>query len=246
MDGITDNVLIMPIRAGCNCDERDKDVALAIRYAVDNGASIINMSFGKNLSPQKVWVDEAVKYAADHDVLLVHGAGNESSNNDFVTFYPNVTPENSSKRNDNFITVGASIAGPGKLLAANFSNYGQKEVDLFAPGQNIYSSISENKFEKMSGTSMATPVVSGIAALILEYYPRLSAMQLKFILLQSVKKFPVLMVQLPGTNQQVPFTLLSVSGGIVNAYDALKLASTIKGERKILLGTVLKKSIFKR
>lgn len=235
MDGITDNVLIMPVRAGCNCDERDKDVALAIRYAVDNSASIINMSFGKIFSPQKAWVDEAIKYAADHDVLLVHGAGNESSNNDFVTVYPNATPENSLKKTDNFITVGASIAGPGKFLTANFSNYGQKEVDLFAPGQNIYSALSKNKFEKMNGTSMAAPVVAGIAALLLEYYPKLSARQLKFILFQSVKKFPGLMVQLPGTNKQVPFSSLSSTEGIVNAYNALKLAATIKGERKVLL-----------
>lgn len=234
MDGIADNVVIMPIRASCNCDERDKDVALAIRYAVDNGASIINMSFGKYFSPQKTWVDEAIKYAADHNVLLVHGAGNDSSNNDLVPFYPIASPDNSQNKNDNFITLGASTAGPGNLLVVNFSNYGQKEVDLFAPGQNIYSSISRNKFEKMSGTSMASPVVAGIAALILEYYPKLSAPQLKMILMQSVKKFPGLMVQLPGTKKQVPFSSLSKSEGLVNAYNALKLAATIKGERTVL------------
>ncbi|MGH2643515.1 MAG: S8 family peptidase [Chitinophagaceae bacterium] len=234
IDGITNDVLIMPVKVVPDGDERDKDVALGIRYAVDNGANIINMSFGKGYSSHKEWVDEAVKYAEKHDVLLVHAAGNDGANNDSITTYPNPFFLD-GKRADNFITVGASSATDADgHLAASFSNYGKNHVDLFAPGVDIYSTLPGNSYGTMSGTSMATPVVSGIAALVLEYYPDLSAKQLRWVLDHSVTKLDTLKVIQPGSSDtMVTYNSLCISGGIVNAYNALKLAATLKGERNI-------------
>jgi cell wall-associated protease len=233
MNGIANNVIIMPVRVVPDGDERDKDVALGIRYAVNNGAEIINMSFGKGYSPQKKWVDKAIKYAERKGVLLVHAAGNESADDDTVPNFPNPDFLGSNKRADNFINVGASTSGPDSMVVADFSNYGKKEVDLFAPGVDIYSTVPGNKYETLSGTSMASPVVSGIAALVLEYYPTLSAKQLRYVLDNSVMKLPGDSVTIPGTDQRALFSSLSSSGGIVNAYNALKLAATIKGDRHI-------------
>jgi subtilisin family serine protease len=240
MDGIADNVLIMPVRAVPDGDERDKDVALAIRYAVDNGARVINMSFGKPFSPGKKWVDDAVRYAAKKDVLLVHAAGNEAENIDVEHNYPNPDYDDTHMKADNFITVGASRGGPDSLLAAGFSNYGKKEVDLFAPGVNVYSSVPGNKYESYSGTSMASPVVAGVAALIMEYYPTLSARQVKYVLENSVLKLSGYQVRIPGTKMKADFATLSKSQGIVNAYSALRLAATLKGERKIQKSSTIK------
>lgn len=233
MDGIADNVIIMPVRVVPDGDERDKDVALGIRYAVDNGAQIINMSFGKPYSPQKKWVDKAVKYAERKGVLLVHAAGNESSDDDTVPNYPNADFLNSHKRAWNFINVGASTAGPDSLIVASFSNYGKKEVDLFAPGEDIYSTVTHNQYASYSGTSMASPMVTGVAALILEYYPHLTARQLKYVIEHSVTTLPGDSVYIPGTDQKTLFANLSRTGGLLNAYQALKLASTLHGKRKI-------------
>jgi len=233
MDGIADNVIIMPVRVVPDGDERDKDVALGIRYAVDNGAQIINMSFGKPYSPQKKWVDKAVKYAERKGVLLVHAAGNESSDDDTVPNYPNADFLNSHKRAWNFMNVGASTAGPDSLIVASFSNYGKKEVDLFAPGEDIYSTVTHNQYASYSGTSMASPMVTGVAALILEYYPHLTARQLKYVIEHSVTTLPGDSVYIPGTDQKTLFANLSRTGGLLNAYQALKLASTLHGKRKI-------------
>jgi cell wall-associated protease len=232
MDGVDDNVLIMPIRAVPDGDERDKDVALAIRYAVDNGAQIISMSFGKPYSPQKSFVDDAVRYAAQKDVLLVHAAGNDGKDLDTTEDYPSPEYLNNKGKAMNYITVGANAGGPDSLLAASFSNYGTREVDLFAPGVNVYSTLPGNKYASFSGTSMATPVVSAIAALVLEYYPELTALQLKYVIEHSVATYPDQMVRVPGGKEKVKFSTLSKTGGIVNAYNALKLAATIKGARK--------------
>ncbi len=231
IDGITDNVLIMPLRAVNTLrpgDERDKDIALSIRYAVDNGAKIISMSFGKTFSPQKQWVDDAVKYAEKKGVLLIHGAGNDNENIDITADYPNPNFLNSSERAKNMITVGAMSSDTGFALTASFSNYGQKEVDVFAPGVDIYSTMPENKYEFKSGTSMATPVVAGVAALILEYYPNLNAEQVKDIIMKSVTSLKGKMVYKPGTEEKVDFSTLCVSGGVVNAYKALQLAEQYK------------------
>ncbi|WP_454871224.1 S8 family peptidase [Pseudocnuella soli] len=238
MDGIADNVKILSVRAVPDGDEYDKDIALAIRYAVDNGAKVINMSFGKPFSPEKFWMDSALVYAQQHDVLLVHAAGNENENIDSTQNFPNgdliFYP---GKEATNLITVGASgdphIGGKGEeQLAASFSNYGKKTVDVFAPGVKIYSTVpKKNKYTYLSGTSMASPVVAGIAALIREYYPQLSAEQVKYAIVNSVVK-PNKHTTLPGSDAIVDFADLSISGGIVNAYEALKLASTLKPERK--------------
>ncbi|HXB29335.1 MAG TPA: S8 family peptidase [Puia sp.] len=232
MDGIDAQVYIMALRAVPDGDERDKDIALAIRYAVDNGARIINMSFEKYLSPGKKWVDDAVRYAEEHDILLVDAAGNEFQNLDSVIHFPNPEYELSGRNSCCWLTVGANAGGPDSLVMAPFSNYGKKEVDLFAPGVKVYSTLPGNQYASYSGTSMAAPMVSGIAALLLEYYPDLSARQLKYILTHSVMKLPENEVKWPGPGQWVDFNQLSASGGIINAYNALKLAATMKGERE--------------
>jgi subtilisin family serine protease len=233
MDGIADNVKIMMLRAVPDGDEHDKDIALAIRYAVDNGAQVINMSFGKGYSPEKKWVDDAVRYAASKGVLMVHAAGNDAKNIDTTFNYP--TPLFiDNKRPDNWITVGAS--GPkndakGIGLTAGFSNYGKTEVDVFAPGVNIYSSVpGGNTYQKLSGTSMASPVVAGLAAFIMEYYPTLSARQVKMVIENSSQKLSE-KVKDPGSDNNVLLSDISKSGGLVNAYEAIKLASTTKGEK---------------
>ncbi len=226
IDGIAGNVRIMALRAVPDGDEHDKDVANAIFYAVDNGARIINMSFGKAYSPHKDYVDKAVKYAQAHGVLLVHAAGNSGKNTDVENNFP-TKKLGKKKVAQNWLEVGASAWGEGEKLAADFSNYGKNTVDLFAPGVEIYSTAPENEYESAQGTSMASPVTAGVAALVLSYYPHLSATDLKDILMQSTRKFDGLMVVKPGTkDEKVDFADLSVSGGIVNAYEAVKLAAS--------------------
>jgi cell wall-associated protease len=228
MDGVADNVIIMPVRA-VNAlhygDELDKDIALAIRYAVDNGAQIISMSFGKPLSPNKAWVDEAVRYAEKKGVLLVHAAGNDHVDIDTADNFPSADYLNGAGRAGNMITVGAMTMDTGMALVSSFSNYGKRNVDLFAPGSDIYSTFPGNTYQDASGTSMATPVVAGVAALLMEYYPKLTAMQVKDILLRSVTLLHGKMVYKPGTKVQVDFGGLCASGGVVNAYKALELAA---------------------
>jgi cell wall-associated protease len=211
-------------------DEHDKDVALAIRYAADNGAKVINMSFGKNYSPEKKWVDEAAKYAESKGVLLVQASGNDNKDIDTTYNFPSSVFEDGS-RADNWITVGASGPNTGGLTAY-FSNYGKKMVDVFAPGIKIYSSVPGNNYKDEQGTSFASPVVAGLAALIMEYYPALSARQVKMVIEKSAQK-PSVKVKDPGNNEEVEMSAISKTGGIINAYEAIKLASTIKGERTI-------------
>lgn len=232
MNGIADNVRIMMVRAVPDGDEHDKDIANAIRFAVDHGAKIISMSFGKAYSPQKNWVDDAVKYAAEHDVLLVHAAGNEGKNLDSTLSFPSPVYLDGSGYAKNYITVGASGDPTNGGIAASFSNYGKHTVDVFAPGVNIYSTLpGGNVYGKMSGTSMAAPVVAGLGALLLEYFPTLSAEQLKYVIEKSVEPINEQVTE-PGTDQLVNFSELSVTGGEVNAYNAVKLAEKIKGTRK--------------
>lgn len=230
MDGIADFVRILPIRVTPNGDERDKDVANAIYYAVDNGAAIINMSFGKPYSPGKKVVDEAVKYAAAKNVLMVHGAGNDSRDLDLADngFYPNKFYADSSGEAPNWITVGATHWRDGEQLVAPFSNYGKQAVDVFAPGVRIYSTLPGDQYGFQDGTSMAAPVVTGIAALLKGYYPQLSAVEIKAIILQSVTKVnhPVVLVIGGFPLRRLPFAEICVAGGIVNAYNALKMAAT--------------------
>lgn len=238
MDGIADNVRIMAIRCVPDGDERDKDVANAIIYAVDNGASIINMSFGKGYSWDKEAVDKAVKYAEKHDVLLVHAAGNSGQNNDVKPNYPNDTYQKRGlfgpKKAKGWIEVGALSWRGGEDAVASFSNYGKENVDLFAPGVAIYSTTPENNYAKFQGTSMASPVVAGVAALLRSYYPDLTARQVKDILMSTtVRSKDMANVKLPGNDDKlVPFKDLCVTGGVVNAYEAVKKAETVKGKKK--------------
>ncbi|MEQ8703643.1 MAG: S8 family serine peptidase [Phaeodactylibacter sp.] len=239
MKGVANNVKIMSIRTVPDGDERDKDVAAAIVYAVDNGASVINMSFGKGASPRKELVDEAVRYALKNDVLIVHAAGNDGKE---VTNENNFPTDRFVKRGflnlfgskyaDNWVEVGALNWKTGETLAAPFSNYSPEYVDLFAPGMKIYSTTPFNEYKDLQGTSMAAPVVAGVAALLRSYYPDLTAEQVKSILMQSAIKDRT-KVKKPGTKEDmVSFSTLSVTGGIVNAYEAVKLAEQTKGKKK--------------
>ncbi|MCB0704580.1 MAG: S8 family peptidase [Saprospiraceae bacterium] len=228
MDGVANNVRIMSVRAVPDGDERDKDVANAIIYAVDNGASVINMSFGKGYAWDKEAVEKAIKYAAKHDVLLVHAAGNSSQDNDNTDNFPNDTYKKGRKTFDNWIEVGALSWNGGP---ASFSNYGQGGVDLFAPGVDIYSTIPESDYASFSGTSMASPVTAGVAALVRSYYPDLSAKQVREILMASVDPLNE-DVTLPGSDETVPFRQLSVTGGVVNAFNAVEMAAETKGKAK--------------
>jgi len=245
MDGIADNVKIMMVRAVPDGDEHDKDIALAIRYAVDNGAQVISMSFGKEFSPEKQWVDEAVQYAEKMGVLLVHAAGNDGKNVDTTDNFPSPIYKNSNKKATNWITVGASGDPSNGGIAANFSNYGKKEVDIFAPGVQIYSTMpGGDKYGAASGTSMACPVVAGTAALIMSYYPSLTVQQVKYAIEKSAQQITENVKQ-PGSDKSVPFSDLSKSGGLLNAYSAIQLASTLKGERKMVNEKLPKPSIKK-
>ncbi len=217
--GIADNVKIMPIRAVPDGDERDENVAAAIRYAVDNGAKIINMSFGKRYSPQKGLVDAAVKAAMRHGVLIIHAAGNDAVDLDSVAYYPNADYADGGMAK-NWITVGASGQGRDRALAAHFSNYSHDRVDVFAPGVNILSTVSNNRYEALSGTSMASPMVTGMAAVIWGYFPKLTASEVRDIILKSVNQ--------PGSGktqpQTVNFKRLCRTGGIANLCRAVQLA----------------------
>jgi subtilisin family serine protease len=238
INGIATNVKIMAVRAVPDGDEYDKDVALAIRYAVDNGAKVINTSFGKGYSPKAQWVYDAIKYAAEKDVLIVNAAGNDAKDIDVKYTYPNDTPDMVNEITDNFLTIGAISSNYNEELLASFTNYGKVNVDIYAPGVKIYSTIPEGKYEYKGGTSMAAPAVSGVAALIRSYYPELTASQVKRIIMNSGTKLD-LQVIVPGSKSQenpdgdkVPFADLSVTGRIVNAYNALKMADAIVNRKR--------------
>lgn len=225
VNGVANNVEIMPVRTIPNGDEYDKDVALAIRYAVDNGAKVINGSFGKYYSPHSDWVRDAIAYAGKHDVLFVNAAGNEGEDLDVKACYPNDQVDNGPEVSDTFITVGALEPKYGPDMVAGFSNYGKINVDVFAPGAKIYSTTPENEYDTKSGTSMAAPAVAGVAALIRSYYPSLTAAQVKQILMGSGLAVKTKVIVGGDTNDVEPFSELSKSGKIVNAYNALIMAS---------------------
>lgn len=237
VDGVADNVKIMAIRVVPNGDERDKDVANGIRYAVDNGAKVINMSFGKGYVYNKKTVDEAIRYAMEKDVLLVHAAGNDGKNIDISPNYPTKYYTDSlnavTGEADAWITVGATKWELGSDLLAEFSNYGYKSVDVFAPGVAINSTMPDNKYKEQQGTSMAAPVVSGLAALLRSYYPQLTAKETKDIILKSVSKVDQrVRVRQEGSSKRVYLDEISVSGGIVNAYNAIKEANNYLAKKK--------------
>ena len=226
-NGVANNVKIMSIRAVPNGDEYDKDIALAIRYAVDNGASIINGSFGKYYSPHSDWVRDAIAYAGKKDVLFVNAAGNEGLNLDTKNVYPNDAVGVGPEVSDTFISVGALEPKYGSGMIAGFSNYGKINVDVFAPGAKIYSTTPENEYDTKGGTSMAAPAVAGVAALIRSYYPKLSAAQVKQILMDSGLAVKTKVIVGGDTNNVKPFSDLIKSSKMVNAYNALIMASKI-------------------
>jgi len=221
--GVATNVKIMAIRVVPNGDERDKDVANGIRYAVDNGAKIINMSFGKAFSPYKRVVDEAVKYAESKGVLLVHAAGNSNQNNDTEANFPNRNNKADSIEFSNWLEIGASSFEKGINLPAEFSNFGKKSIDFFAPGVDILSTTPDNTYDTYSGTSMASPTVAGVAALVLSHDTSLDASALRSLLIDTSRRYPKLKVNLPGTETPVLFSSLSRTGTIVDAFEAVKV-----------------------
>ena len=239
-DGVSDAALIMPIRAVPDGDERDKDIALAIRYAVDNGAEIINMSFGKSYSPYQDEVMAAFKYAEEKGVLVIHAAGNEAENNDEGKNFPTSMYKGMEKRFSNWIEVGASSRfqkyklKKGYIdnwgLVTDFSNYGEKMVDVFAPGHDIVSTVPDNEYAMFDGTSMASPMVAGVAALLKSYYPYLTMMQIREVIVSSVQDLSDLDVIRPGARPKVvKLKELCVYGGVVNVYNACVMAEQLSG-----------------
>lgn len=221
--GVAEKVKIMAVRAVPDGDEYDKDIALAIRYAVDNGAKVINTSFGKYFSQHPEWVYDAIKYAAEKDVLIVNAAGNDAKNLDAVNVYPNDQNNNTAEIADNFLTIGALNYEYGSALVAPFSNFGKENVDVFAPGVKIYATTPLNKYEFLQGTSMAAPAVAGVAAVLRAYFPELTAKQVKQIIMDSgnASKINVLL----GNNTTSSFDGISKSGKMVNLYNAILLAN---------------------
>ncbi|KAF2339456.1 S8 family peptidase [Flavobacterium tistrianum] len=230
-DGVAENVEILTVRAVPDGDEYDKDIALGIRYAVDNGAKVINGSFGKSFSPHKQWVYDAIKYAAKKDVLIVHAAGNDGYNIDEAKNinYPNDSEDNVKEFADNLITIGAINKSYGETVVAPFSNFGKINVDVFAPGEEIYATVPNNKYKYLQGTSMASPNAAGVAALIRSYYPKLKAAQVKKILMDSGVALPSMVVLGESENpDEKPKAVSSVESSktakMVNAYNALLMA----------------------
>ena len=233
MNGIANNVQIMSLRAVPSGDEYDKDVALAIRYAVDNGAKIINMSFGKYYSPHSNWVRDAIAYAGQHNVLMIHGAGNESLDLDEKENYPNDQINKGVEVSNTFLNVGATVFKYGSGLVADYSNYGKNNVDVFAPGSNIYSTYPENEYKSINGTSMAAPAVAGVAALIRSYYPNLSASRVKQIIMDSGLPLKTKVIVGGNSNDIRSFSDLSKSAKLVNAYNALIMAKEVSKQEKL-------------
>ncbi len=231
--GIAQNVKIMPLNISASGDEHDKDIAMAIRYAVDNGAKVINMSFGKEFSLHTEWVFEAFQYAEQHNVLLVHSAGNNSFNVDVNPYYPtDVAYDGLKEVCTNFINVGSISSKLDSTFVSTFSNYGKQNVDLFAPGDEIYSTSAGNTYKTDSGTSLAGPMVSGVAALIWSYYPNLTVTEVKQIILDSGTAYYIEVLVPGGEGKKVKFSELSKSGKVLNVYDAMELAKKVSKKKR--------------
>ena len=227
-DGVAENVKLMSVRAVPDGDEADKDIALAIRYAVDNGASVINMSFGKAYSPHQKEVYEALAYADSKDVLLVHAAGNDAADVDATPNYPTSSYSFQKAQLGRYLTIGASTRNAKQALPAVFSNYGQTKVDVFAPGFEIYSTVPQSEYKNLQGTSMAAPMVAGVAALLKSYFPTLSMLEIKEAILSSAKSFKGTKQNKPGSEELVDFATLSVTGGVVDLPAAVKKCMAIE------------------
>jgi len=225
MNGVADNAKIMVVRTVPDGDEYDKDVALAIRYCVNNGAKVLNTSFGKGFSPRPEWVWDAIRYASDNDVLIVNAAGNDGMDLDKNEVYPNdVRPGETQEIGNTFITIGASTPEYNEGLVAGFSNYGKDNVDVFSPGVQIWATTPLDTYEYLQGTSMAAPAVAGVAAVIRSYFPKLSAAQVKQILMDSGLSGPGTVILGGDPNSTDDFSNISKSGHVVNMYNALIMA----------------------
>ena len=231
-DGVAENVLLMSIRAVPNGDEADKDVALAIRYAVDNGASVINMSFGKSYSPHQKEVYEALKYASDKGVLLVHAAGNDNADVDVEPNFPAAKYSFQTEELPLYLTIGASTRNPKENLAAGFSNYGDQTVDVFAPGFEIYNTVPQSDYKMLQGTSMAAPMVAGVAAMLKSYFPELSMEQIKDVMLKSARSYKGTQQIKPGTEEMVDFATLSKTGGVIDVLAAVEMCKELTAKKK--------------
>lgn len=231
MDGVAPNARIMAVRAVPNGDERDKDVANAIRYAVDNGAKVVNMSFGKSYAYNLEAVHEAIRYAESKDVLLVHAAGNDGKNTDKASNFPTDRDNRNTEMFNNWLEIGASSWVPSPNGLATFSNYGKKNVDVFSPGVDIYATVPTNEYRRLDGTSMAAPVAAGVAAVIRGYYPSLTAVQVKDIIMESATRLKAKQV-IPGGKKKVKMRKISRTGAVINLYEALKLAEKTVSEAK--------------
>ena len=233
VDGFSNNIKIMPINVSASGDEHDKDIAMGIYYAVDNGAKIINMSFSKGFSVNKEWVFDALKYAEEHNVLVVHCSGNDSRNIDLEPLYPNDTNYISTNEVvNNFICVGSTTQKLDSTFVSSFSNYGKINVDLFAPGSDIKVCIPNNKYDISSGTSFSAPMVSGTAALIWLYFPKLTVQQVKNIILESGTTYDIDVLVPGGEGKKAKFSELSKSGKVLNVYNAMKMAEEVSKRKK--------------
>lgn len=228
-DGVANDVKLMSIRAVPNGDEADKDVALAIRYAVDNGAQIINMSFGKAYSPHQKEVYEAFQYADAKGVLLVHAAGNDNKNIDTEPNFPTYKYSFQTKKLDHFLTIGSSTKNKKGEVVSSFSNYGQVGVDVFAPGSEIHNAVPQSDYATIQGTSMACPMVAGAAAMLKSYFPSMTMKEIKNVLLETATSYSGESHIKPGGEHgpgvepdTVDFSTLSVTGGVINLYEAVK------------------------
>lgn len=232
---------IMGVRVVPDGDEYDKDIALGIYYAVDNGAKIINMSFGKSFSPEQIWVDNAIRYAAAKDVLIIHSAGNEYYDLDSKAVYPNPYSSYLNDTAKNILTVAASSDEIiNNTLLTDFSNYGPKIVDVLSPGNKIYSTLpGKNNHGYLQGTSMASPIVSHIAAMIRSYFPNLSAVEVKKIIMQSVWKPSDINLKYTVPEKETSKSLpeIAAAGGIVNASNAIQLAAKYSNAKTIKIKT---------
>jgi subtilisin family serine protease len=230
-DGVADNVKLMSLRAVPDGDEQDKDVALAIRYAVDNGAMVINMSFGKSVSMHQQEVYDALAYADSKGVLLIHASGNDGANVDEADNFPSSSYSFQKTKLGHYITIGASTRYPKGKLAADFSNYGQTKVDVLAPGLEIYSTVPQSDYKTIQGTSMAAPMVTGVAAMLKSYFPTLTMLQIKEAILSSAKSYKGTQQMMPGSEQMVDFGTLSVTGGVVDVSAAVKACMKLEAKK---------------
>lgn len=231
-DGVADNVKLMSLRAVPNGDEFDKDIALAIRYAVDNGADVINGSFGKSYSSMPEEVYKAIMYAQENGVLFVHAAGNSAEDLADNPNFPAVMYDFQTEPFTHLLTIGASTREHKEKLAAPFSNHGAEQVDIFAPGAEIYNAVPQSEYKELQGTSMASPMVAGVAALLKGYFPSLTMLEIKNIILESGDDFADTDQTLPGGDELVKFSTLSVTGKVVNVKEAVKMAKDLEEKKQ--------------